>query len=272
MKTTLKVAMAVLTMAGTAHAANWQTPAEAAMQLAAAEPKPAEVTVAPKSAQPAYFSVTSDDVAKEVSRQMALQGFKDGVKATVNTGGSTPVLATADHPLKLVLHALQVDTDAKIWQAQAHIVANGKTEVVKPVGGRYDAVTTVPVLVRQVRKGDVIAEADIEFKSFADRQLRKDTITDTAALIGRSPTRIISAGRPLRSQELTSPTMVKKGQTVNMIYTTPYMSIRTTGQALEDGGAGSLIRVQNTKSDKAVSGRVVANGQIEVNPDAESAL
>ena len=37
------------------------------------------------------------------------------------------------------------------------------------------------------------------------------------------------------------------------------------GIALQDGAKGEMIRVKNDKSEKAVSGRVVANGRVEVN-------
>lgn len=259
-------ALLITVIASTAHAA-WQTPAEAAqLQLAAAEPAtaPASVTI---TQQPNYFAITNDDVAAEVQRQLQHQGFRDGVKAFVNPG-SAPVLAQANHPLKLVIHALQVDTDASIWQGQAYIMDGEKTEMVKPVAGRYDTVATVPVLTRQLRKGDVIEQADLEFKKIPERQLRKDSITDAARLIGNSPIRMISPGRAIRAAEISSPMMVKKGQTVEMHYTTPYMTIRTTGQALEDGSDGALVRVQNSTSQKAVSGRVVANGKIEVNSES----
>lgn len=259
-------AFALVAIASNAHAA-WQTPAEAAqLELAANEPAtaPTEVTITQK---PAYFAITNDDVAAEVSRQLQSQGFRDGVKAIVNPG-TAPVLATADHPLKLVIHALQVDTNANIWQGQAYVMNGSKTEVVKPVAGRYDSVITVPMLTRQLRKGDVIEQADLEFKKMPERQLRKDSITDASRLIGNSPIRMISPGRPIRAAEISAPTMVKKGQTVEMLYTTPYMTIRTTGQSLEDGSDGELIRVQNGTSKKAVSGRVVANGQIQVNSES----
>ncbi len=259
-------AFALIAVANQANAA-WQTPGEAAqLQLAANEPIAASSAIT-VTQRPAYFAISNDDVAKEVARQLQSQGFRDGVKATVNPG-TAPVLATANHPLKLVIHALQVDTEANLWQGQAYIMDGDKTEVVKPIAGRYDSVVTVPVLTRQLRKGDVIEEGDLELKKVTERQLRKDSITDITRLIGNSPIRMISPGRPIRSAEISSPMLVKKGQTVEMHFTTPYMTIRTTGQALEDGGNGSLIRVQNATSQKAVSGRVVANGKIEVNSES----
>lgn len=257
-------AFALVAVASTAHAA-WQTPAEAAgMQMAANDsPTTSSVTV---TQQPAYFAVTNDDVANEVARQLQNQGFRDGVKATLNAG-SAPVLHSANHPLKLVIHGLQVDTNTNLWQGQAYVMDGSKTEVVKPVAGRYEAVVEVPVFIRQVRRGDIIEQSDLEIRKVPERQLRKDSITDISHLIGNTPVRMISPARPIRMGEISAPAMIRKGQTVEMLYTTPYMTIRTMGQALEDGSNGALIRVQNGTSQKAVSGRVVASGKVQVNPE-----
>lgn len=254
--------------ATSAQAANWKTPVEA-VQFAAMESgnstPAADATIGAMPKQK-YFQISNDDVAAAVATQMQNQGMGEKIIATMNPLPS-PVLYAADHPLKLAIHGLQVDTEAKLWQGQAYILSANKTETVKPVAGRYDAAIRVPVLTRQLRTGDIIEERDLTMKTFPERQLRKDTITSSADLIGQSPRRIISADRPMRTAEITHPTVIKKGDLVEMNYSTPYMHIRTTGEALEDGAKGGLIRVKNSKSDKAISARVTAPGQVEVNAE-----
>ncbi|MEJ0010239.1 MAG: flagellar basal body P-ring formation chaperone FlgA [Alphaproteobacteria bacterium] len=186
------------------------------------------------------------------------------MKATL-LPGSPSTLYSADHALSVSIQALQIDKDAHRWQGQAYIVSGGKTEAVKPVAGYYEAMLSVPVLIRQVGSTDVIAQGDIEMKSMPERQIRKDTVTDEAQLIGKSPRRTISAERPIRAEEIAMPLVVKKGQTVELTYTTPYVHIRTEAEALEDGAVGATIRVKNTKSGKAVSSRVVDTGHVEAN-------
>lgn len=242
--------------------AAWQTPAEA-MQFAVVA---APATVAPSMpiAHPRFYQITEADITGEVARQLTAQGFSAGISASLNPG-TPPVIYSANHPLKVALQNLRVDTSAKLWQADAYFIADGATETVKPVAGRYDMTLQVPVLTRQLRQGDIIERSDIELRAMPERRLRKDSITSLDVLLGKSPTRIISAGRPIRAGELSKPTVVKKGQLVEMFYTTPYMSIRATGEALEDGAQGALIRVKNTKSEKAVSARVVDSGRVELN-------
>ena len=84
-------------------------------------------------------------------------------------------------------------------------------------------------------------------------------------MLGQSPRSIISAQRAIRANELTQPVVIKKGEAVEMSFTTKYMHIKTTGIALEDGAKGASIRVKNEKSGKAVSARVEDAGKVEVN-------
>lgn len=252
--------LAVMVPANSAMA-GWQSPQELAANTPVATSS--SVSVMP----PKFFQITHDDVAGAVAKSMQEQGFKENVKATLSPNGNN-VLYSANHPLKLAIHNLQVNPDSHLWQAQAYIISNNSTEAVKPISGRYEAAIMVPVLTRQLDFGDVIEEGDITLRTVSERQLRKDTVTEPRDLIGQSPRRVISPGRSIRSTELSQPLVIRKGDAVNMSFTTPYMNIRATGTALEDGSKGTLIRVKNGKSDKAITARVAGPGRVEVNSEA----
>lgn len=212
----------------------------------------------------AYFRITQEDVGKAVAEQLKLQAVEQNAEVFLTTG--TPgILYSADHPLKVAIHSLQIDATAKRWQAQAYILGNGQTEIVKPVSGTYLSMIEVPIVTRQLGHSDVIEAKDLSTKSFPERQLRKDTVTDPKQLIGQSPRTMITPDRPIRTTEISSPVLIKKGEPVQMIYSNPYMSLKATGTALQDGARGDLIRVKNDKSEKAVSGRVTGSGTVEVN-------
>ena len=254
--------------ANMAMAQTWQTPSQVAALSDGVSQQNTSITVTTQPVQQ-FYQITNDDVAAEVASELVAQGVEKQVKATLNPTGSTTVYA-ANHPLKLALHALQVDPGTRQWQAQAYILANNQTETVRPVSGHYDATVNVPVLLRQIGKTDVIAESDLTSREMPVRQLRKDTITDPAQLIGKSPHSDISAARPIRVSEVSMPVVIKKGDHVELSYTSAYLTIRTTGIALEDGEQGGMIRVKNEKSEKAVSGKAVAAGQVEVNTETGS--
>jgi flagellar basal body P-ring formation protein FlgA len=259
------LAMLGVCMHAPAARAAWQTPGAPVQELAQSQPiPPVGITT---SIRPAYFNITAEDVNKAVAEQLQLQAIVP--KADVSmSAGSPATLYSADHPLKLVVHALQVDTQARRWQGQANILANGKTETVRPISGIYTALIDVPVLTKQLGRTDVVEASDIAIKAISERQIRKDTVTDAKQLIGLSPRASISPNRPIRISEVSAPLVIKKGDTVQMTFTNPFMSLRTNGIALQDGARGEMIRVKNEKSERAVSGRVMAGGHIEVNNDA----
>jgi flagella basal body P-ring formation protein FlgA len=260
------VVHAALIVAGAATAAHgaWQTPGTPTQVIAAAQNTSAPGIITTMTSSPDYFSITTADVGKAVAEQLQLQAVEK--KAEVSLAAGTPnVLYSSNRALKVVIHSLQIDTQARRWQAQANIISNGKTETVKPVSGTYIALVDVPVLTRQLSRTDVIEASDITTKTVPDRQLRKDTVTDAKLLIGQSPHATISSNRPIRQSEVSAPIIIKKGEPVQLTYTNPYMSLKTTGVALQDGSLGEMIRIKNDKSEKAVSGRVAASGHVEVN-------
>jgi flagella basal body P-ring formation protein FlgA len=251
-----------------AMAADWQTPRMLAEAPQASNSSPASVITTDASGN-RFYQITADDVAREVANQLQLQGVEKKATATVTlTEGK--IIHSADHPLQLVLHGLQVDPASSRWQAQANILSNHKTEMVKPVGGFYEAIVSVPMLVHQVGRTDVIEQKDITMRDVSARQLRKDTITDAQALIGKSPRAQISANRSVRLSEISAPVVIRRGELVEMNYSTPYMQIKTTGIALDDGELGGLLRVKNTKTEKAISTRVIGTGKVQANLEFSS--
>ncbi len=248
--------------ASSALAADWQyvqkpQAPQAVQQVAALS--------APNAAP--YFTITKEDVEARVAEQIALDSAEGKkIQATLDPLPN-PVLYSADHPLKVTLQALQINPANKRWQAQAYIISNRATETIRPVSGRYEYLVSVPTVKRQLSANDVIEANDITLRDIPERQLRKDTITDAHSIIGKSPLRMISADRPIRAQEVAMPNLIKKGDMVQMSYTTQGMVIRDQGEALQDGATGAMIRVKNSKSGKPLSARVAGAGMVEVNPE-----
>jgi flagella basal body P-ring formation protein FlgA len=248
----------ILSLASTAHASEWVS----TKQYAGVKAEAASMMPLPNKS---FFTITMRDVEKKVAEAMVEDSVAEEVEVLVLPSGM-PMLHKADHPIELVIHSLQVNPDSKRWQAEAYVVANGKTETVKPIAGRYDEMVKVPVLSRQMGNKDVIELEDIEFKLMPSRKLRKDTVTDSDQLLGKSARKLISAERMIRLSEVAPAITVEKDREVEMTYNTPYMSLRTSGKALENGHKGDLIRVMNHDTQRTVSARVVDAHRVEVTP------
>lgn len=222
------------------------------------------------SADSSYFQVAREDVASAVSSALAERGAAPKVSAIVYS--ANPVLYSANSPLSVAIQALTFDTGSHKWQANMHIISDGKTVSVSPVQGRYEAIANVPVLTRKTSDGDVISDADITMMDVPERQVHKDTARNAEDLIGKSPKRSISPNRPIRLTEIDLPVIVKRGSSVDVQYSAPYMTIRTVGVALEDGSLGSVVRIKNEQSGKAITARVIGTGKVEANNEKTIAL
>jgi flagella basal body P-ring formation protein FlgA len=130
----------------------------------------------------------------------------------------------------------------------------------------------IPVLERQVRSGEVITADDIALSTFSGKNLRKNTITDNKELIGKSPRRMISQGRPVRQDEIGNPAVLLKGAHVTMLFKTRNLEITTLGEALENGAKGDVIRVKNLASKQIIDAVVEAPGRVRVaSPETSAA-
>jgi flagella basal body P-ring formation protein FlgA len=150
------------------------------------------------------------------------------------------------------VRGLTFDAQDRRWSANLLLMADGEVLTAMPVAGKFEEILEVPVLRRMVKSGDIIGLGDVEIRDFPLLRTRPDTVTDLAALIGKSPLRSISPERPIRLHEIAGPTLVKKNSLVQMRYSSPGMEITATGQAVDEGAAGDIISVRNTSSRKLV--------------------
>lgn len=133
----------------------------------------------------------------------------------------------------------------------------------RDVAGQLHLLTAVPVLAQPRRMGDIITASDIAYVDIRAADLAAQTVIDEAQLLGLSPRRNLPAMRPIAAGDIVQPMLVKKGDMITLTLQTGSMFLTTQARALENGGAGSLIKVMNTSSrqvlDAVVTGMQTAS-------------
>jgi flagellar basal body P-ring formation protein FlgA len=119
------------------------------------------------------------------------------------------------------------------------------------------------VAAQQIERGSVIGQSDLTTIDTGG-QLRRVGTLDAAALIGKEARRTIAAGQPIYGQDVQSPMLVKRNQTVTLVITRGGLAIAASGKALNDGSIGALVRVQNSSSKQIIEGEVAADGVVRV--------
>lgn len=132
------------------------------------------------------------------------------------------------------------------------------------VSGLMSRKVQVPVLNSTFKAGDVIGSGDIAWTEIPERLVTKDIVLDADTLIGKTPSKFIQNGRPLRSTEIKSPQLVNRGDEVTIQYNMGGMMLTAKGKSLQSGAAGEIIRVTNVASNKPMSGKVTGDRVITV--------
>jgi flagella basal body P-ring formation protein FlgA len=197
------------------------------------------------------FEVSYSNVEDAVTQALTEKGVGDKVAATINGRKSKPIFAY-NKPVTIETRGLQYDKMSGHWEGSIVFVADGDVISAIPASGHFDEMVEVAVLKREMRPSDIIHENDVEIRDFSVRNTRTNTVTDISSLIGKAPLRTISPYRPIRSEEIVNPSIMKKDAMVQMHYSLPGMDITTAGQAMTAGAKGDVINVRNVTSKRMV--------------------
>ena len=130
--------------------------------------------------------------------------------------------------------------------------ADGNTEV------------DVAVLKSDVARGEVIAEADLEYKTVPQIRANASVVRAISDVAGMEARRALKAGEVIRTNDLKRPTLVAKGSTVTMLFEAPGMRLSAVGRALSEGSEGDTITILNPTSYRKVEAVVVKAGTVRV--------
>lgn len=133
-----------------------------------------------------------------------------------------------------------------------------------PVTGRALPQINVPVLTRNISRGDVVNEGDLEFVAVPANKLGADIITQASDLVGKEARRDLTQGNALRSRDFRAQQLVKRGGIVTMVIERGPLRVSAKGRALGDAGVGDTVRVLNIQSNRTIEGTVAKDGSVSV--------
>lgn len=125
----------------------------------------------------------------------------------------------------------------------------------------HAALADVLVPVRTIRAKEIISAEDLVFKNVAVL----GALSDPSAVVGQEARVALYAGRPVRSGDIGPPALVERNDLVKLKFRHGVLTIETEGRSLGRGAEGEFIRVMNLSSRATVTGRITADGSIEVN-------
>ncbi len=122
----------------------------------------------------------------------------------------------------------------------------------------------IVVTSRPLAQGQIISSNDIEMYRMDISQLAGGYLTQANIAIGQILSRPLQLGRPLLSNFLKAPTVIRRGQTITLLARKASFEVRSIGESMMDGAVGERIKVRNRRSRRIVEGIIVKNGVVFV--------
>jgi len=133
------------------------------------------------------------------------------------------------------------------------------------VEGRAWTEVQVPVPNRRLAPGEVIGAADLSLVPMRPDQLGGRAVLEPAALVGMEVKRTLSPGRLVQAGSVGAPVVVGRNRPVTVEYRSGPLLLTAKGRALQDGGLGDLVRVQNLDSNRTLHAVVTGPGTVSAN-------
>jgi flagella basal body P-ring formation protein FlgA len=135
-------------------------------------------------------------------------------------------------------------------------------------GWRYDYVVRarvsamVAIAAAPVAANEALTDAQVTIER-RDISNIADPISNPADAVGQMSRRMLRPGDILRSGQLSSPVLVKRGDAVTMVARRDGIEVSMAGEAMDAGGKGAVVRVRNAGSGQVVRMRVAGPGTVE---------
>lgn len=129
---------------------------------------------------------------------------------------------------------------------------------------------TVAHVVRNVRRGEVIQASDVELRELT--VIRRDDSYSSALhnVVGKEATRTIAADRPVSSNDLREPIIVRRNDVVTIYAHAGNVVVRREMLALNDAGLRELVEVQPIEPKHFGRARQVERFQAQVTGPGEA--
>lgn len=144
------------------------------------------------------------------------------------------------------------------------VIVNG--QLFSKVGLNVDVklFSQVVVVNNQMRLGEIVTTDNVRYERLEIGRLGAGYFTNLNKVVGLAARRSLTPGMVVLDSMVNKPVLIKQGNMVNIVAYIGSMEVIAGGQALQDGSAGQLIRVQNINSTKIISAKVLDGSTVQV--------
>jgi flagella basal body P-ring formation protein FlgA len=153
--------------------------------------------------------------------------------------------------------AIRARCTQPVWQLFVHLNSGQTTPAPSRAGATGPAPALYKVLVSKelLKRGTAITPAMFSYAEMPAAGMENQIISDLHAIKNMELVRDLTPNTPLRSYDVKTAVLVKRGQDVQVTAGEGQgFSITMRAEALQDGGLGEQIRLKNVESGRLLSG------------------
>jgi flagella basal body P-ring formation protein FlgA len=153
---------------------------------------------------------------------------------------------------------------AGTWSVPVQVWIDGTLYQTCWIGFAVELYDLVPVLAREVRRGEVLDNSALELRRTRIASDLGGEPLARAALAGAVALRDLGAGSVLTDRDVQRAKLVRNGETVQLQVRKGSITARGSAIARADGSAGDRIRVWTADRSRELSGTVIGRGLVEI--------
>ncbi len=131
--------------------------------------------------------------------------------------------------------------------------------------GTAQELIEVAVLARSIERGTILRKEDVTVEQRPKSEATADYI-NMERVAGMSIKRAMRAGQIVRESDVSKPELVRRNESVMLIYQTAGIYLTIRGKAEEGGALGDVINITNLQSKRVVQGVITGPGEVTVSP------
>jgi len=196
----------------------------------------------------------------------ALRAAGAPANAELELPGFTPPVLPAGSAPSTSVGQVSYDSGTGRFTALLAVTVPGIAPVNERLGGQLVAMADTVVLTHHLRPGTILTGDDVRTARLHAALLHGNIALTEEDAVGQALRHDMPAGQPLSAGDVMRPRLVERNDVVRMSLEAGGIVLAAQGIAMEEGGMGDRIRVQNPASRAVVIAEITGSGTVRVTP------
>lgn len=207
--------------------------------------------------------VGEDEITEAIKTEFVEQGQDEALDLEF-FGGQTIFHIKDAKNAKILVSGLKLNELQNKFSCNVEIFADGKSYAKTDIQGRYYVIGQIYVPAKNIQKGEIISADMLKTIAVRMNRIKPSFVTEKAKLVNKEAKKVLAEGKIISNRDIGSKMLIKKGDTVTVVYKTDKMQITAKAEALGEGAKGDKIELLNTKSKKVLYGEIVDQDTVEI--------